>query len=315
MSIYVGDNVILKANPEDNLWRVININPNTPVYLKIMGLTNRLIKVVSRDEVEKVDELTAQNILENNTLNVKMCLASIVQGIPAERPDVTSGENAISKIPGTVLHLDSDEHFLNQCLNYYKEKTITAHGYAMKPAEMPGRILELLNMHNPSILVITGHDGCTNKKEPFLLSSYLQSKYYIEAVKQARNFNRNKDSLVIFAGACESFYEGIMESGANFASSPKKVSIRMYDPAIIAVEIALTPILSRVNPAEVIPKAQTTFDEIGGIDTMGTLRNGIPFSINFTSSTRNSYEYNSDLLPCAICAYRFQCFPNQNRYF
>jgi spore coat assemly protein len=315
MIIGLGDNVIFKSNPENDLWKVIAINLNNAGYVKIKGLTNRLIKLVSEDEVEKVNALTAQSILENHNENVKMCLASVAPEIPPERPDVTSGDIVMSKIPGTVLHLDSDGNFLNQCLNYYKEKGITSYGYTMKPAEMPGRILELLNTHNPNILVITGHDGFTNKKERFSLGSYVSSKYFIESVKQARKFDKNKDNLVIFAGACESFYEALMESGANFASSPRRVSIHTYDPAIIAVEIALTPILSRVNAWEVISKSKSSFNEIGGIDTVGTLRNGIPFKMHSSIYTRNSYEYNSDFLPCTLCVHRFLCFPNGNSNF
>jgi len=326
MAICVGDNVILKPNPADELWQVIEVNPSIPVYVKIKGLTNRLIKVAPEDEIEIVNEITANKILENSNLKTTLCLASISQKNRPEETILTSGENVISKIPGTVLHLDSDENFLNKCLDYYKGKTITAHGYTMKPSEMPGRILELLNTHNPSILVITGHDGCTNKKEPYSLGSYLNSRYYIESVKQARKFDRNKDNLVIFAGACESFYEGLMESGANFASSPKKISIHMYDPAVIASEVALTPILSRVNPAEVIAKSESSFDEIGGIDTMGALRNGIPFnmvalrniipsSINPNMTRGNSYDYTAYFPTCPMYAYGFLCFVNRNNCY
>jgi len=307
MTIRVGDNVVLKPNPENDLWEVLEITPNSPVYVKIKGLTNRLIKLATEDQVEKVSELTAKNILENNKGKTTQCLASITHTFRPETPSMTSSNNVISKIPGRVLHLDSDGNFLNQCLDYYKEKAITAYGYKMKPAEMPSRILELLNTHNPSILVITGHDGFTNKKEPFSLESYVSSRYYIESVKQARKFDRNKDNLVIFAGACESFYEALMEAGANFASSPKKISIHMYDPAVIASEVALTPILSRVNPGEVIAKSGSSFDEIGGIDTMGSLRNGIPFNMGSNMNRSKLCENIPYISPCAMCAYRYLC--------
>ncbi len=53
------------------------------------------------------------------------------------------------------------------------------------------------------------------------LNNYRNSKYFIESVKILRNYNSSYDELVIFAGACQSCYESILEAGANFASSPK----------------------------------------------------------------------------------------------
>ncbi len=45
---------------------------------------------------------------------------------------------------------------------------------------------------------------------------------------------------VIFAGACQSYYEGIMMAGANFASSPARILIDFMDPIIVAEKIAVT---------------------------------------------------------------------------
>ncbi len=315
MEIRTGDNVILKPNPKYDLWKVIEITLGPPVYVKIKGITNRLIKVAPEDIIEKVDEITAKEILKKNKITNNIHLESILKTIPSVQPCMATGTNVLSKIPGIILHLDSDKRFLNGCLDYYKKNAIPAYGYAMKPEEMPSRILELLNAHNPNILVITGHDGYTNKKEPFSLDSYLYSKYYIESVKLARKFDRNKDNLVIFAGACQSFYEALMDSGANFASSPKRISIRAYDPAVIAVEVALTPILSKVDPSEVILKAKSNFDAIGGIDTRGTLRNGILFNMRSNIYRRNFCEYSPYFSPCSICAYRYYCNWKHNIYF
>jgi spore coat assembly protein len=315
MGICAGDTVILKPNPKNHLWKVLEINLSTPGYVKIKGLTNRLIKVTPEDQLEKVNEITAKKILEENKIKNKIHLESISKKIPLEQPCMSNGDRVLSKIPGIVLHLDGDKRFLNGCLDYYKKNAVPAYGYTMKPDEMPSRILELLNTHNPNILIITGHDGCTNKKDLFSLESYIYSKYYIESVKQARKFDRNKDNLVIFAGACESFYEALMESGANFASSPKRIPIHAYDPAVIAVEVALTPILSRVDPSEVILKAKSSFDAIGGIDTRGTLRNGISFNMRSSIYERNFCEYNSYFSPCAACAYRYYCSCHRNIYF
>lgn len=39
-------------------------------------------------------------------------------------------------------------------------------------------------------------------------------------------------------GACQSFYEALIEAGANFASSPARILIDFVDPLIVAENIA-----------------------------------------------------------------------------
>lgn len=285
MSLHINDNVILKTLPQDDLWRVVGITPGNPVYVTIEGITIRLIKVTPVDQVETVDDVTAMKILAKNKSEDNAALEVISKDISPEAIYTLANGRDLTKIPGTILHLDSDPKFLKQCLDFYKEKNIIAHGYSMEPIEMPRRISELLNTHNPDILVITGHDGLNSKNQPYLLKSYINSKYYVEAVKQARRFDRSKDSLIIFAGACQSFYEALMNAGANFASSPKRVNIRTYDPAVIAVEVALTPILTKINPAEAIAKSKSDFDKIGGIESIGTLRTGVSYNIPSTDAS------------------------------
>ena len=51
---------------------------------------------------------------------------------------------------------------------------------------------------------------------------YLHSLDFVEAIKKAREYQPDKDALVIFAGACQSYYELLVASGANFASSPSR---------------------------------------------------------------------------------------------
>ena len=69
------------------------------------------------------------------------------------------------------------------------------------------------------------------------LYNYRNSKYFIRAVEEARKMVLKKD-LVIFAGACQSFYEGLILAGANFASSPARILIDFMDPLIVAEKIA-----------------------------------------------------------------------------
>lgn len=68
--------------------------------------------------------------------------------------------------------------------------------------------------------------------------NYRNSYYFIKSVTEARKLTE-KD-LVIFAGACQSYYEALIQAGANFASSPGRILIDFIDPLIVAEKIATT---------------------------------------------------------------------------
>ena len=71
--------------------------------------------------------------------------------------------------------------------------------------------------------------------------NYRNSKHFIQTVKKARKYDeKHGDNLVIFAGACQSYFEAIMDAGANFASSPARILIDFLDPLIVAKNVAIT---------------------------------------------------------------------------
>lgn len=173
-------------------------------------------------------------------------------------------------INGCVLHLDGDENYLKKCLEIYKKYDIPAQGYYMKEKDMPEQVTNLLIKHKPDILIITGHDNYkvdSNKKEHFE-----NSKYFIQAVKKARIYQADKDALVIFAGACQSYYEALIESGANFASSPTRQNINVLDPVYIAISVAKSHVGSYIDVEATLKKTVSKGVGLGGIDTRGVAR-------------------------------------------
>jgi spore coat assembly protein len=86
------------------------------------------------------------------------------------------------------------------------------------------------------------------------------------------------DDLVIFAGACQSCYEAILDAGANFASSPNRVLIHCLDPVFLTEKIAYTNIERVISVREVIKDTITGIDGIGGLQTRGKYREGYPKS-------------------------------------
>ena len=172
-------------------------------------------------------------------------------------------------INGCVLHLDGDEYYLRKCLEVYKKYDIPALGYFMDEKEMPKKITNLLIDHKPDVLVITGHDfvKTENGKEVFE-----NSKHFINTVKKARIYQPSKDSLVIFAGACQSYYEALIESGANFASSPSRKNINVLDPVYIAISVDRSHVNNFVDVEDVLKKTISKGVGLGGIDTRGVAR-------------------------------------------
>lgn len=142
---------------------------------------------------------------------------------------------------------------------------------------MPNKIIKFLKEYNPDIVIITGHDSYFSKKnDKNNLDNYRNSKYFCEAVSKARNYEKNHDKLVIIAGACQSNYEALIKSGADFASSPKRVNIHALDPAIIATTIALTDKSKPIDLISLLNKTKYGSNGMGGLMGNGLMYVGYP---------------------------------------
>lgn len=154
---------------------------------------------------------------------------------------------------------------------------VMAHVYNIVESEQPRYVYNLLTKIRPNILVLTGHDAFIRKKsDMYNIDNYKNSRYFVEAVLEARRYEHSLDNLVIFAGACQSYYEAIISAGANFASAPKRVLIDMLDPIIVAQTVALTPVDSFAPLASIINNTREGLKGIGGVQTRGQYREGIP---------------------------------------
>ena len=171
-------------------------------------------------------------------------------------------------IYGKVLHIDGDPKYLEKSLKLYKLNDVPVVGYSFLEKEIPNKITGLLVKHKPDILVITGHDSYKHVNN----EEFQNSDNFVKAVQNARIFQPDKDALVIFAGACQSYYEALIESGANFASSPKRVSINVLDPVKIAIMVATKHVGSYLDINEILSVTTNQNSGIGGIDTKGVAR-------------------------------------------
>ena len=112
------------------------------------------------------------------------------------------------------------------------------------------------------------------------INAYRHSKHFVQTVREARRKIPHLDQLVIFAGACQSHFESLIHAGANFASSPSRVNIHALDPVYIVARISFTPFMERINVWDVLRNTLTGEKGLGGIETRGILRTGMPFNGN-----------------------------------
>ncbi|KAB8138953.1 sporulation peptidase YabG [Gracilibacillus oryzae] len=182
------------------------------------------------------------------------------------------------QLPVKVLHIDGDRLYLKKCIDLYQRLGLQVHGVYLQENEFPLEIDDIIRKIQPEILVVTGHDAYSeakgSKKE---LAAYRNSKYYVETVRKARNWEPNLDQLIIFAGACQSHFESIIRAGANFASSPDRVNIHALDPVYVVAKVAYTPFMEKVNVYEVLKNTLTGEKGLGGMETKGLFRTGLPY--------------------------------------
>ena len=131
----------------------------------------------------------------------------------------------------------------------------------------------LLQTYRPDILVITGHDGMLKKHSGYNdLYNYRNSKYFIKTVQEARRYDiENSNNLVIFAGACQSYFEALISAGANFASSPARILIDFLDPIIVAETVARTEVYKYITIEDIERDLRDGRDGVDGIGANGKM--------------------------------------------
>ena len=186
----------------------------------------------------------------------------------------TLDRNEYFYLPGKVLHIDGDSDYLKKCMDFYDKNKIKAYGIYLNEDDFASNILSLLDKYKPDILVLTGHDAYYRKKRNN--TKYKNTSNFINAVREARKYEKSQDKLIIISGACQSNYEELIKAGSNFASSPKKINIHALDPAIVATMIAFSDKNNNIDLLKILNSTRYKSDGIGGIITKGTMYIGYP---------------------------------------
>lgn len=102
--------------------------------------------------------------------------------------------------------------------------------------------------------------------------NYRNSRHFIDTVKEARRYDKeNNKETVIFAGACQSYFEAIMSAGANFASSPARILIDFLDPLVVAEKVATTEKYKYITIDDIAKELRDGKKGVGGYGANGRM--------------------------------------------
>ena len=238
-----GDIVARKSYGKDIIFSVKRIIKTANGDIAILcGLVKRIEADSKVEDLEIIDKNIVKQRLEKVDEEINK---RADEKAKRYKIGIISNENTELKqkiITGKILHLDGDRRYSQKSYYYYKKLGLNAIVKNIPEYKQPKEIYKLLKIYNPDILIITGHDGMIKRGTNYNdLYNYRNSKYFIDTVKEARRYDKeNNKKTVIFAGACQSYFEAIMLAGANFASSPARILIDFLDPLVVAEKVATT---------------------------------------------------------------------------
>lgn len=272
-----GDIVGRKSYGKDILFEVSRIIETKQEDIAILtGIIDRIqadskisdLEKIETKEVKKVtdeyEEKVKEKILKTNRQKEKDYKIGIITNNKRTREKI---------ITGKILHLDGDRKYSEKSYRYYKKIGLNAVVKNVPEYRQPRVVYRLLEIYKPDILVITGHDGMIKNGRNYNdIYNYRNSKYFIETVREARRYDKEKSQkLVIFAGACQSYFEAIISAGANFASSPARILIDFLDPLVVAQKVAFTEDYKYITIDDIAYELRDGKNGIGGIGANGKM--------------------------------------------
>lgn len=250
----IGDYVTRNSYNNDIVFEIIEIENN------ICYLRGVLVRLFADSDISDLKKYSNESI--NDEFN------------PSLDEFRNLDRNEFFYLPGKILHIDGDKSFLDKCMKFYKDNHLKAYGIYLEENDFHDKVIKYLEKYNPDILVLTGHDALYRKKRNN--NKYKNTSSFVMAVKEARQYEKSHEKLLIVAGACQSNYEDLIKAGANFASSPKRINIHALDPAIIAGSLSFSDKNKPIDLISILKKTKYGPDGIGGIITNGTMYIGYP---------------------------------------
>ena len=260
-----GDIVARKSYGCDILFFVdkIIVSSNGTAIAILKGITVRIIADAFLDDLLIIDN----NLIDKNIKNLDKKIENRLFSFINQK---SKNRNQNFSQSGKILHLDGDKRYAEKSNRYYRKAGLNAIVRNIPEFKQPVMINNLLLKYKPDILIITGHDGMIKSGINYAdIHNYRNSKYFIQSVLEARKVSPSNRDLAIFAGACQSFFEAIMSSGANFASSPGRILIDFMDPLVVAEKIATTSKNKFITINDILSDLRDGKRSIDGIGSMG----------------------------------------------
>lgn len=267
-----GSIVARKSYNNDILFivdKIISINNS-----KIALLTGLIERITADSPIEDL-ELVEKSIVKENLKKLDYKINERFKTLLSSNNINNNKNNRTNEeiITGKILHLDGDKKYSEKSYYYYKKVGLNAIVKNIPEYKQPKAVYNLLKIYNPDILIITGHDGMIKKNAGYNdLYNYRNSRHFVKTVEEARKYDlETGKNLVIFAGACQSYFEALMMAGANFASSPARILIDFLDPLIIAETVALTEIYKFVSIDDIVNELRDGKKGVDGIGAKGKM--------------------------------------------
>jgi sporulation peptidase YabG len=278
-----GDLVFRKSYGGDVLFRIEAVRADLAI---LKGTDYRLLADAPLPDLSIVSDPESTNAVRQVRIKVKESLSKMrtdqerraIQA-PETKRMAQQPNSPYFEMPGKVLHLDGDINYLKKSMQLYHTMNVPSHGLYVHESQMASMLYRLLPQYKPDIVVITGHDGVLKQRMPseiYSLTSYKNSQNFVNAVRVAREYEKNRDGLIIVAGACQSHYEALLQAGSNFASSPGRILIHALDPVYIAIKASYTSIRETIDLPDAIQGTISGIEGVGGIETVGRYRIGLP---------------------------------------
>lgn len=235
----------------------------------LKGLILRIEADADIEDLELIEKQQVENNMRSLEDKVKRCAKKRINKDTLEKRVFLMRSE--EKKNGKILHLDGDKRYTDKSIKYYKKIGLEAVVRNVPENRQEYVVMDLLNRYNPDILVITGHDGMIKNGTGYNdIYNYRNSRYFINTVREAKKWvNKTGKDLVIFAGACQSYYEALVAAGANFASSPARVLIDFLDPLVVAEKVATTEDYKYITINDIADELRDGTKGINGIGARG----------------------------------------------
>lgn len=272
-----GDIVGRKSYNKDIIFTVKNIirtKRNDVAILK--GVTKRIEVDSNIDDLEIIEKKDIKKNFAELDNELQKRIEKINREDDNYRIGIFTKDNRAQEkiITGKILHLDGDRKYSEKSCRYYRKIGLNAVVKNIPEYKQPRVVYNLLEIYNPDILVITRHDGMIKRGTGYDdIYNYRNSRHFINTVKEARRYDRDYGkNLVIFAGACQSYFEAIISAGANFASSPARILIDFLDPLIVAEKVAFTEKYKYITIDDIARELRDGKKGISGIGANGKMK-------------------------------------------